>query len=102
MELSDLEFEWPLYVARIIDNLLLGSGVWDAHDLTVSSRRSLLVGNTWEPCEVTRHAANERQVVVSTLRSVVFTPSHEFVIHAEDVAESKEGKTTETGLDTTH
>ena len=43
IEIKDLSFTWPVHVAPIADLLLLGSNVLDAQDITVSSRRGLLV-----------------------------------------------------------
>ena len=41
--IGDLQFEWPVYVAAIVDELLLGCDLLDAKDITLNTRRSLIV-----------------------------------------------------------
>ena len=52
IQIHDLEFQWPMYVASIPESLLLVSDILDVQDLVVSSRKGLMVGNTWVACEV--------------------------------------------------
>ena len=74
------EFDWPVHVAPIADPFLLGSDVLDAQDISVGSRRGLLIDDTWVPCEVTRREINVCRMSVSVRNVVVIQPEHEMVI----------------------
>ena len=41
--IGDSQFEWPVYVAAIVDELLLGCDLLDAKDITLNTRRGLLI-----------------------------------------------------------
>ena len=78
--INDLPFTWPVYVAPIADGLLLGCDILDAHDWTLSSRRGLLVGDTWVDCEVTRRPVDLRRVVLKVDAPLILPPQHEVMM----------------------
>ena len=75
----ELEFQWPMYVASIPESLFLGSDILDAQDLVVSSRKGLMVRNTWVACEVTWCPVRVQQVVIVNPKPLVVPPEHEMV-----------------------
>ena len=45
--IGPLEFEWPIYVAPIGDELLLGCHIIDEQDITINTRRALEIQGKW-------------------------------------------------------
>ena len=45
--IGDIQFEWPVYVEAIVDELLLGCDLLDAKDITLNTRRGLLIDGSW-------------------------------------------------------
>ena len=80
IQIDELEFQWPMYVASIPESLLLGLDILDAQDLVVSSRKGLMVRNTWVACEVTRHPVRVQQVVIVNPKPLVVPPEHEMIV----------------------
>ena len=80
LELHNLSFDWPVHVAPITDDLLLGSDVLE--DIVVSSHRGLLVQDTWIPCETLRRPINVQQCRVFTPATLIIQPQHELVVSA--------------------
>ena len=74
------EFEWPVYVAPIADDLLLGSDVLDDKDITVSSNRGLQFRGTWLPCIVTRKPVELNECNLRLTKATVIPAEHEMVI----------------------
>jgi hypothetical protein len=78
LELGDLKFTWPMYVAPIADDLLLGCDVIDAKDITVNTKKGLEIEGQWVECEVIRASSKVGRV---TLRRSVTVPANcEFVV----------------------
>ncbi|CAG2189672.1 TPT1 [Mytilus edulis] len=54
MSLGPLRFTWPVYVAPLNDDLLLGCDIIDEMDITVNTKRGFQIKDIWYPCEVKR------------------------------------------------
>ena len=52
LTIGDIQFEWPVYVAAIVDELLLGCDLLDTKDITLNTRRGLLIDGSWLSCNV--------------------------------------------------
>ena len=50
--IGNIQFQWPVYVAAIVDELLLGCDLLDAKDITLNTRRGLLIDGSWLSCNV--------------------------------------------------
>ena len=74
------EFDCPVHVAPISDPLLLGSDILDAQDISVGSRRGLLIDDTWVPCEVTRREVGVCRMSVSIDKAITVQPGQEMVV----------------------
>ena len=55
LKLGEEEFAWPVYIAPIADELLLGCDLLDAKDITINCRKGLMINGKWISCDVTRH-----------------------------------------------
>ena len=53
-KLGEFEFTWPVYVAPIRDDILLGCDIIDEMDITVNTKRGLQVRDQWVECEIIR------------------------------------------------
>ncbi|CAC5383460.1 unnamed protein product [Mytilus coruscus] len=54
MSLGPLRFTWPVYVAPLNGDLLLGCDIIDKMDITVNTKRGIQIKDIWYPCEVKR------------------------------------------------
>ncbi|XP_063427928.1 uncharacterized protein LOC134711320 [Mytilus trossulus] len=54
MSLGPLRFTWPVYVAPLNDDLLLGCDIIDEMDITLNTKRGFQIKDIWYPCEVKR------------------------------------------------
>ncbi len=48
--INNKQYKWPMYIANIHDDILLGADFLDHHDINVNLRRGLFIGNTWVKC----------------------------------------------------
>ena len=92
IKLHNLTFDWPMHVAPITDDLLLGSDVLDAQDIVVSSHRGLLIQDTWISCETIRRPIHIQHCHVRTPGPLVVQPQHELVISVPWEVQRKESK----------
>ena len=53
-KLGEFEFNWPVYVAPIGDDILLGCDIIDQMDITVNTKRGIQVKDQWVESEITR------------------------------------------------
>ena len=51
LKLGNTTIEWPVYVASIKDQILLGCDIFDALDLTLTCKGGLKVKGEWIECE---------------------------------------------------
>ncbi|VDI33787.1 2'-phosphotransferase [Mytilus galloprovincialis] len=58
MSLGSLRFTWPVYVAPLNDDLLLGCDIIDELDITVNTKRGFQIKDIWYPCIVKRRESN--------------------------------------------
>ena len=79
VQIGQLEFAWPVYVAPIADHLLLGCDVMDAIDLQVSPRRGLWVKDHWLPCQVSRTPYGPKPATVTLQKATLLPANHEVV-----------------------
>ena len=79
VQIGQLEFAWPVYVAPIADHLLLGCDVMDAMDLQVSPRRGLWVKDHWLPCQVSRTPYGPKPAPVTLQEATLLPANHEVV-----------------------
>ena len=79
VQIGQLEFAWPVYVALIADHLLLGCDVMDAMDLQVSPRRGLWVKDHWLPCQVSRTPYGPKSATVTLQEATLLLANHEVV-----------------------
>ena len=47
-------FIWPVYIASIKDDMLLGCDIFDTFNMTLNSSYGLKIGNEWISCNITR------------------------------------------------
>ena len=78
LSLGNLKFEWPMFVAKIIDDLLLGCDVLDAKDITLNTHRGLLIKGCWLPCEVHRRKDPGAEVLLE--RKICVPPNSEMLL----------------------
>ena len=52
--IGNSEFEWPVYVASISDDMLLGCDIFDNKDITLNIKRGLQINGQWVKCETNR------------------------------------------------
>ena len=83
-KLGEFEFSWPVYVAPIRDDILLGCDIIDEMNITVNTRRGIQVRDTWVECEVIRSHDAAGQVKVA--RAVTVPASSEFIMTGQCVS----------------
>ena len=83
-KLGEFEFSWPVYVAPIRDDILLGCDLIDAMNITVNTRRGIQVKDTWVECEVIRSHDATGQVKVA--RAVTVPAISEFIMTGQCVS----------------
>lgn len=59
-----MEFEWPIYVAPIGDELLLDCDIIDEKDITINTRRRLEIEGKWLDCDVQRRSDKIARVLL--------------------------------------
>ena len=91
LAIGNHKFKWPVYVAQIGDDFLLGSDILDAQDILVSFRRGLQVWGVWVPCEVARQPMHNRRSSVVMPHDVDIPPSHETILHVSQSCEQITG-----------
>ena len=79
VQIGQLEFAWPVYMAPIADHLLLCCDVMDAMDLQVSPRRGLWVKDHWLPCQVSRTPYGPKPAPVTLQEATLLPANHEVV-----------------------
>ena len=56
---------WPVYIAPIQDDILLGCDLFDAYDMTLSMKSGLLVNREWIECEIVRSPSKLARIYLS-------------------------------------
>ncbi|CAG2185458.1 unnamed protein product [Mytilus edulis] len=72
MSLGPLRFTWPVYVAPLNDDLLLGCDIIDEMDITVNTKRGIQIKDIWYPCEVKRRENKVLRIVLNKSISIKF------------------------------
>ena len=75
---GEFEFTWPVYVAPIRDDILLGCDIIDEMDITVNTKRGIQVKDQWVECEITR--SHDSIGPVKVARAVTVPAYSEFVM----------------------
>ena len=89
VELGGKSYIWPMYIAPISDDLLIGCDFLDDKDITLNTRRGMKLNGNWIPCNITRRSRRSR----ATLEEDVTIPgNHEAILH---IAVSQDGYLTE-------
>ena len=57
--------KWPVYIAPIQDDILLGCDLFDAYDMTLSMKSGLLVNGEWIECEIVRSPSKLARIYLS-------------------------------------
>ena len=71
-------FTWEMYVAPISDDVLLGCDVVDEMDITINSRKGILLGGQWINCEV--EIKTDHQVARVVLTENIAVPTNSEII----------------------
>ena len=77
-KIGEFEFTWPVYVAPIRDDILLGCDIIDEMDITVNTKRGIQVKDQWVECEITR--SHDSVGPVKVARAVTVPAYSEFVM----------------------
>ena len=65
-KIGEKHFIWPIYVAPIRNEILLGCDLINEMDITLNTKRGLQVGEGWIECEVIRSHDSTAEVKVAT------------------------------------
>ena len=76
--ISGVKYEWPMYVAPIGDDLLLGADFLDFHNARVDFCKGLKLGGDWVECEIQRGSGGIGRVVLE--QDIVVPSGHEMII----------------------
>ena len=77
-KLGEFEFTWPVYVAPIRDDILLGCDIIDEMDITVNTKRGIQVRDQWVECEIIR--SHDTAGPVRIARAITVPALSEFVM----------------------
>ena len=83
IQIGSLKFEWPIYIAPIGDDLLLGCDVIYEKDITINTRRGLEVLGEWIECDVVRKMDTLARVVLK--ETVTVPPNSEVILAGQGV-----------------
>ena len=90
--LGKRKLKWPVYVANIRDEVLLGCDVIDELNITVNTKQGLQLDNKWLQCEVTRIMDKTAEVKIA--KSVTIPGNSEFVLIGRCNALTSDGNET--------
>ncbi|VDI16906.1 Hypothetical predicted protein [Mytilus galloprovincialis] len=65
MKLGNEIFTWPMYVAPIGDNVLLGCDLIDEKDITINCKRGLQLNGEWIECQTTRQIDANSEIIIA-------------------------------------
>ena len=74
LKLGEEEFAWPVYIAPIADELLLGCDLLDAKDITINCRQGLMINGKWISCDVTRHLDKTAKLFITKTITIPAEP----------------------------
>ena len=86
-KLGEFEFNWPVYVAPIGDDILLGCDIIDDMDITVNTKRGIQIKDQWVECEITR--SHDAVGPVKIARAVTVPALSEFIMTANCSVKTK-------------
>ena len=77
-EMSGNRYKWPMYVAPIRDDVLLGADFLDSFDATVSFSKGLSLGERSIECKVQRKGSNVHRIILD--EAVTIPRKHEMIL----------------------
>ena len=80
ISIGNAKFQWPVYVAHISEDFLLGADIFDNQKMTLSAENGLKVKNEWIPCEFVRRVVHTRRIQLKNDRTIDIPPAHEVVV----------------------
>ena len=80
MTIGGHEFKWPVYVAPIADDFVLGCDIIDEKKITINVKKGLEIDGSCVKCDVTRKGGSIARVVLR--RGITIPACSEFVITA--------------------
>jgi len=81
LRLGNETFVWPVYIAPIGDNLLLGCDIIDEKDITINSKKGLQLNGEWIGCETKRQSDEVARVI--TKEPITIPANSEIIIFAK-------------------
>ncbi|CAG2199591.1 unnamed protein product [Mytilus edulis] len=81
MKLGNEIFTWPMYVAPIGDNVLLGCDLIDEKDITINCKRGLQLNGEWIECQTTRQIDGIARVRIK--EAITIPANSEIIIAGE-------------------
>ena len=78
LRIADYDFDWPVYIAPIRDDVLLGCDFIHANDIVIRTRYGIQVEGEWIPCELVE--GNTRVTRVQLNENVVIPARSEFTL----------------------
>lgn len=70
IELGPVKCVWPVYVAPISDDILLGCDIIDNYDITINTRRGIQVQGCWVECDVTRKSDKVARILLNETSTI--------------------------------
>ena len=77
-KIGEKHFIWPVYVASIRDEILLGCDLIDKMDITLNTKRRLQLGEEWVECEVI--CSHDSTAEVKVARAVTIPAQSELIM----------------------
>ena len=81
LRLGNETFVWPVYIAPIGDNLLLGCDIIDEKDITINSKKGLHLNGEWIGGETNRQSDEVARVI--TKEPITIPANSEIIIFAK-------------------
>ncbi len=64
MSINGITYIWPVYVAPIGDDFLLGADFLEEHDVTVNLRKGLKIKGAWVECDIEKRPSRLERVTL--------------------------------------
>lgn len=91
-KIKETTFEWPVYVAPIQVDILLGCDIIDDENITINTKKGIQIDDLWIDCEVTRTKVKPSPVAV--YRAVTIPAYSEFIMQGVCNEITEEERTT--------
>ena len=77
-EMNGHHYKWPMYIAPIHDDVLLGADFLDCYKATVNFSKGLCLGGEWIPCQIRRRGNNVHRILLDEV--VTIPRGHEIIL----------------------